>query len=105
MQATKVLAALLRVIVRSLALPGNFVDEVIFSENLVEHDLNVVRGVPVAMVVEAARLLEDSRHFHAPWTHELDIDLGGFMSILECPLLFRFAPKHFVVTVGVEWRI
>src|SRR5579864_3119495 len=51
MQATKVLTTLLCIVVRSLTFPHNFVDKVIFAKNLVEHDLNVMRSVPIAVIV------------------------------------------------------
>ena len=62
-------------------------------------------GVPIAMVIEAARLFEHSCQFDAARAHELDIGLGGFMPVLEGAFLFRLAPEHFIVAVGVEWRI
>jgi hypothetical protein len=38
-------------------------------KNLVEHGLDLVAGVPVAMVIETARLLEDTGKFNATWAH------------------------------------
>jgi len=40
--------------VRGLSLPNNFVNELILAENLVEHDFDVMAGVPITVVVEAA---------------------------------------------------
>ena len=58
--AAQMFRALLRVVVRGLALPDDLVDEVLLAEELVEHDLHVVAGVPVAVVVEAAGAFEDA---------------------------------------------
>jgi len=45
------------IVMRACSLPNNFVLKIIFPENLVEHDLDVVAGVPVAVVIKAAGLL------------------------------------------------
>jgi hypothetical protein len=42
-----------------------FAVTIIFSQNLVEHDLDVVAGVPVAVVIKAAGLFEDAGELHA----------------------------------------
>ena len=49
-----------RVSVRCRASPGDFILKEVLAENLVEHDFDVVAGVPVAVVIEAAGFLEDA---------------------------------------------
>ena len=61
--------------------------------------------MPVAVVVEAAGLLEDAGQFDAARAHELDVGLGGLVAILEGALLLRLAPEDFVVAVRVERRV
>ena len=51
-------------------LPNDFVLEIILPKDLVEHDLDVVAGVPVAVVVEAAGLFEDAGELDAARAHE-----------------------------------
>src|ERR1035441_7237363 len=43
-------------------MPDDFTLEVILPENLIEHDFDVMGGVPVAVIVEAAGLFEDASH-------------------------------------------
>ena len=75
------------------------------GKNLVEHLLDVVAGVPVAVIVEAARLFEHARQFDAAGAHELDVGLGGFVTIVEGTLLPGLSPEHFVVAIGVKRRV
>ena len=61
--------------------------------------------VPIAVIVEAARLFQHTRQFHATRAHEFDVGLRGFMPVIEGPLLFRLAPKHLIVAIGIERRV
>ena len=47
-----------RICVCSCSFPDDFVFKIAFVKNLIEHDLDVVASVPIAMVVKAARSLE-----------------------------------------------
>ena len=51
--------------------------------DLVEHDLDVVAGVPVAMVVAGAASLEEAGELGAARAHELDVGLGRGVPVLE----------------------
>ena len=51
-------------------------DFLIFAENLVEHDLDVVAGVPVAVVIKAAGLFEDAGELHAARAQVVNVSLG-----------------------------
>src|SRR2546428_13828329 len=64
------------------------------AQDLVEHDLDVVAGVPVAVVVEAAGLLEHAGQLDRARPHEFDGRLGRFVPVLERPLLLGLAPEH-----------
>ena len=64
-----------------------------------------MRGVPVAVVIEAAGFLQHAVQLDAARAHVLDVSFGGLMPIGEAPFLFRFAPKNFVVPVRVERRV
>src|SRR5205807_2280422 len=103
--AAEVLAALLRVTVAALTLPDDFVLEVVLPQDLVEHYLDVMTRVPVAVVVEASRFLEYAGQFHAPWPHVADVCLRGTVPVLEGAGLLGLAPEHFVVPVAVERRV
>lgn len=105
MHATEVLAALLCIVVRALALPDDLVLKVIFPEHLIEHDFDVVAGVPVAVVVEAAGFLQDARQLLAAWPHVVDVGLGVGVAVLEGAFFFGLAPEDFVVPVAVERRV
>jgi len=61
--------------------------------------------MPVAVVVEAAGVLEDAGELHAAGTHVLDVGLRGGVVVFEGSLFLGFAPEDFVVAVGVERRI
>ena len=39
-------------------LPDDLILELILAENLIEHDFDVVAGVPVTVVIEASHFLE-----------------------------------------------
>ena len=54
MQPAEMLAPLSRITMGRAPLPDDFILEIVFSENLVEHDLDVVRSVPVAVIVKTA---------------------------------------------------
>ncbi len=86
-------------------LPDNLVLKVVLAENPIEHHLDVMAGVPVAVIVEAARLLQHPSQFHAARAHELNVGLGGLVAVFEGALFFGLAPEHLVIAVGVERRI
>ena len=75
------------------AFPNYLIEKVILPENLIEHDLGVVGGVPVAVVVEAAGLLEDAGQFHAARAHEVDVGLRAGVAVLEGALLLSPAER------------
>ena len=99
------LCPLPRVALCVAALPDDLVDEIVLAKNLVQHHLHVMRGVPVAVVVEAAGLLEDAGELDAAGPHVVDVGLRGGVAVFEGPLLLGLAPEDFVVAVGVERRI
>jgi hypothetical protein len=82
-----------------------FIDETIRADDLVEHHLDVLAGVPVAVVVEAPALLEHARKLDAARAHVVDVRLRGGVAVLEGPLLFRLAPEDLVVAIAVERRV
>ena len=96
---------LLSVAVRAAALPNDFVLELVLPENLVEHDFDVVGGVPVAVIVEAAGRFEHPVQLDAARAHELNIGLRGGVPVFEGALLFGLAPEHFIVAIRVERRV
>ncbi len=51
----------LRIVVGKMSLPDDFILKTILSKNLIEHHLDVVARVPIAMVIKTTRLLEHSR--------------------------------------------
>ena len=51
------------------------------SRNLVEHDLDVVAGVPVAVVTKAAGLFEDARQLHAARAHVVNVSIGVLAAV------------------------
>ena len=89
----------------SCSLPDDFALKIIFSQNLVEHDFDVVVGVPVAMVIKAAGLFEDAGELHAARAHVVNVSLGVLAAVFKGALLLGLAPKDFVVAVGVERRV
>ncbi len=56
-------------------LPDDFVSKEVLAENLVEHDFDIMAGVPVAVIIEATGFLEDAVQLDAPRAHELDVSL------------------------------
>ena len=89
----------------SRSLPNDFTLKIILAENLVEHDLDVVAGVPVAVVIKAAGLFEDAGELHAARAHVVNVGPGGFVAVFKGALLLGLAPEDFVVAVGVERRV
>lgn len=61
---------------RILALPNDFVNEVVLAEDLVEHHLDVMAGVPVAVIIEAAGFLEHAVQLEAARAHVVDVSFG-----------------------------
>ena len=66
--------------------PNHFVLKLILAENLVEHEFDVVAGMPIAVIVEAASFLEHAMQLDAAQPHVVDIDLGRRMTIFEASL-------------------
>jgi len=91
--------------VRAVTLPNNFIHKIILCKNLVEYDLDVVAGVPVAVVIKAAGLFEDAGELHAARTHVVNVSLGVLVAVFKGALLLGLAPEDFVVAVGVEGRV
>lgn len=79
----EVFRALFCVVVRRLAFPDDFVDEVILAENLIEHDFDVVAGMPVAVVIKTACFLQHAVQLVAAGAHIFDVGLGRFVPVLE----------------------
>ncbi len=94
-----------RVTVAARPLPDDLVLEVHLAEELVEHHLDVVTGVPVAVIVKAARAFEDAGELLAARAHEFDVGLGGRVAIVERALLLGLSPEDFIVAVGIEGRV
>jgi hypothetical protein len=88
-----------------LAFPDDLILELPLPENLVEHDLDVVASVPIAVVVEGAGGFEDAVEFEAAGTHEFDVGLGALVAVLEGTLFFGLAPEDLVVAVRVKGRV
>ena len=75
-----------------LSLPNNFIHEIVFPENLVEHDFDVVAGVPVAVVIKAAGLFEDAGELHAARAHVVNVSPGVLVAVFKGALLPGLAP-------------
>ncbi len=45
------------------SLPENLILEIVFAKDLIQHHLHVMRGVPIAVIVKAAGLLENTSEF------------------------------------------
>ena len=86
-------------------MPDDFRLEIVLAENLIEHGLAVMAGVPIAVIVKAASLLQNPRQLGATGPHELDIRPRRFVAILKGSLLFGFPPENFVGPVGIERRV
>ena len=94
-----------RIVVCARPLPHDFVLKVIFAKNVIEHHFDVMAGVPVTVIIKAAGLFEHTRQLFAARPHVINVSLGGFVAVVESPLLARFRPEDFVVAVGVERRV
>src|ERR1035438_8099307 len=95
----------MRVTVGGRSLPYDLILEIVLPENLVEHDLDVMGGVPVAVVVEAAGLFEDAGQLFATRPHVINVSPGVLVPVFKRTLLLGLAPEDFVVAVGVEGRV
>src|SRR6266446_6914272 len=56
-------------------LPDDFVSKEVLAENLVEHDFDIMTGVAIAVVVEAAGFLQHTVQLDATRAHKLDVSL------------------------------
>src|ERR1017187_4749286 len=72
---------------------------------LIEYDLDVVAGVPVAVIIKAVGLFEDARQLFAARAHVVNVSRSGFVAVVKPPLLARLRPENFVVAVGIERRV
>lgn len=59
--SSEMFTALTSIGVRCAALPDDLVLELILAKNLIMHHFDVMAGVPVAVIIEAARLLKHAR--------------------------------------------
>ncbi len=57
------------------------------------------------VAVETPGFLEHAMQFDAARAHVIDVSLGRFVPVFEAALLFRLAPKNFVVAIRVERRV
>ena len=105
MYASEMFAALFGITVRALSLPDDLIEEFVLAEDLIEHHFDVVARVPVAVVVEAAGLLEDASQLDAARAHVVDVGLRAGVAVLEGPPLPGLAPEDLVVAVAVEGRV
>jgi hypothetical protein len=64
--------------------------------------LHSCRGVPIAVVIEAAGLPEDSGQFNTAGSHEVNVGLCAGMAVLETALLLGLAPEHLVIAVAIK---
>jgi hypothetical protein len=101
----EVLRPLFRVIVGRLPLPNNLIDERGLTKNLIEQNLNVVAGMPIAVIVEASSWLENTRQLDHSGSHEVDVCLRRFVAVVKRSSLPFLLPKDFVAAAGVEWRV
>src|SRR5690348_459750 len=98
-------AVSLRTAMRERPLPNHLILKIVLAKNLVQHDFDVMRSMPIAVIVEAPRWLQNAREFHTTRTHEIDIRLSRCMPILKRPLLFRLSPENLIAAIRVERRI
>src|SRR5437773_5149006 len=68
-----VTASNVSVSVRSL--PHDLILKLVLAENLVEHNFDVMAGVPVAVIIEATGFLEDAMQLDTARAHKLDVSL------------------------------
>src|ERR1039458_284902 len=94
--------SLFGIAVGAAAFPDDFVSEIIFAKNLIEHDFDVMTGVPVAVIIKTAGLFEDAGKLHAARPHVFNVSLGGFVAVFKRAFLFGLAPKDFVIAVGLK---
>ena len=59
---------------------------------LIKHDLDVVAGVPVAVVIKAAGLFEDAGELHAARAQVVNVSLGVLVAVFKGALLLGLAP-------------
>lgn len=85
--------------------PNNLSLKHIFAKNLVEHHFNVVRGVPVTMIIKTAGFLEDAVQLDAAGTHKVDISLCGGVAVFEGAFFLCLAPEDLIIAVGVKRRV
>ena len=57
------------------SLPNDLILKLVLSENLVEHDFDIVARVPIAVVVEAAGFLEHAMQLDTARAHKLGVSL------------------------------
>ena len=101
----EVLTSLSSVAVRCTAFPYNFVLKIVLPENLVEHYLHVMAGVPVAVKIKASGVFQNPRQLHTARTHEVDVSLCRSVAVLKRAPFSCLAPKDLVIPVGIERRI
>lgn len=88
-----------------LALPNDFINELVLAEDLIHHNFDVMGSVPIAVIVEGACILENAVQFYATGPHEIDIGLRRCVPVLERASFFGLTPENFIISVGVKWRI
>ena len=61
--------------------------------------------MPIAVIVDAAGLLEHASQLDAARAHVVDVGAGGFVTALKGALFHGLAPEDFGVAVRVEGRV
>ena len=62
-------------------------------------------GMPVAVIIEASGLFQNTMQLDAARAHVLDVRLRRFVAVFERTFFLRLAPEDLVVPVGVERRV
>src|SRR6185295_14164183 len=78
---------------RIRAPPDDLVEEVVLSESLIQHDLDVMASMPIAVVVERAGFLKHTGQLYAAGPHVIDVRLRVRVPVLECTFLLGLTPE------------
>ncbi len=89
----------------SCSLPDKLSLELIASKYLIQHDLDIMRSVPVAVEIKRPGFLKHPVQFNASRPHKLDIRLRRGVPVFKRPFFLRLAPEHLIIAVAVKRRV
>ena len=94
------------VVMRSRAPPRYFVLELIFTEHLITHYLDIMAGMPITMTIEAPGVFEHTGKLYTSRPPEIRDRLASrHVCLRQLRFFFCLPLEYFVISIRIERRV